>query len=199
MNNKSGTIPILILAAGSSSRMGRSKQLLPIDGKPLLVKIVETALDADTGKVVVVLGANEDEHRKILENYPVEIISNPLWENGMGSSIKSGLKFIQQNNFNSQAVIISVCDQPHLSHSHLTALANGYLHTKKPIVASAYKNTIGVPVLFAQSMINDLLEIKDSDGAKKLVQQHAEQVYPVPFPLGAIDLDTMGDYNTFNQ
>ncbi len=199
MNKKLGTIPILILAAGSSSRMGRSKQLLPIDGKPLLSKIAEAALAACIGEVVVVLGAYENEHRKILKNYPIEIISNPLWENGMGSSIKSGLKFIKQNNFDCQAVIIAVCDQPHLSHIHFTALANGYLRTKKPIVASVYKNTLGVPILFAQSMFNDLLEIKDSEGAKKLVQQHSDQVHPVPFPLGAVDLDTMGDYNTFNQ
>ena len=66
-------IGIIVLAAGSSSRMGSSKQLLEIEGKPLLCKCVNQALAANPSQVVVVLGANEKPHRDLLEKLPVQL------------------------------------------------------------------------------------------------------------------------------
>jgi len=192
-------IPIIILAAGSSSRMGQSKQLLPIGGKTLLERAVETGLASETGNVIVVLGANEVLHKKLIERYPIEIISNNEWEKGMGTSIKIGVKFIDENFPHAPAFIISVCDQPHLSSAHLKHLADTYHKGKNPIIASVYKNTYGVPILFDQSFKEELCSIKEGDGAKHIVLANREKVYPMPFPSGEIDLDTMEDYNTFIQ
>lgn len=156
-------------------------------------------MEANTGKVVVVLGANEDAHRKVLKGFSVEIIFNENWQNGMGASIKAGLKYINQHHPESKAIIISVCDQPHLTSKHLNELICLYNETQTKIVASSYKNTFGVPILFDQTNFEALQKIKDDEGAKKLILNREHQVVAVPFPLGDIDLDTMEDYNTFNQ
>jgi len=199
LNIQSGKIPILLLAAGSSSRMGQSKQLLLIHGKPLLQKIVEELIAANTGEVIVVLGANIESHKKIILDYPVRIIENDHWQSGMGSSIKIGLRFIQDQIPKSEAVIISVCDQPHLTSTHIIEIAHTYSKNKKSIIASTYKETLGVPILFDKIHFESLSKIQDNEGAKKVIQQNLTNVASVPFPLGDIDLDTIKDYNTFNQ
>ena len=84
-------ISIILLAAGASSRMGQSKQLLLIEGEPLLLRSVKIALSGKPHHVVVVLGAGEHEHSNIIKHLPVEIVINTHWKNGMGSSIKAGL------------------------------------------------------------------------------------------------------------
>jgi molybdenum cofactor cytidylyltransferase len=198
-NPPSKRIPILLLAAGSSSRMGQSKQLLLVNGKPLLQKTVEELIAADTGDVIVVLGSNTEAHKKVIADYPIQVIENADWQKGMGSSIRAGINYISNQLPGSQAIIISVCDQPHLSSTYIKDLIRTYTNNKKSIVASAYKNTIGVPVLFDQSHFEALSRIQDKEGAKKILQKNISKVDSVSFPLGNIDLDTMEDYDTFNQ
>lgn len=190
-------IGTLILAAGSSSRMGRSKQLLEINGEAMLCKCVKIALTANPDNVVVVLGANEKPHREVIEKFPVKIISNHFWKTGMGSSIKTGLNYLLQSGSELDAVIILVCDQPSLSSEHLQRLTDTFTGTQKPIVASAYANSSGVPVLFGRSFFSNLLLLPDDQGAKKLVQQFPERVELVDFPEGADDLDTEEDLQKY--
>lgn len=178
---------------------GQSKQLLLINGIPLLQKTVKELVAANTGELVVVLGANAEAHKKVIGDYPVRIIENTDWQNGMGSSIKAGLEYITNQLPESKAVIISVCDQPHLTSLHMKELIRSYFKNKKSIVASAYKNTVGVPVLFDRSHFEALSKIQDEEGAKKVMQQNKNEVDSVSFPLGNIDLDSMEDYDTFNQ
>ncbi|HEX6224647.1 MAG TPA: nucleotidyltransferase family protein [Chryseolinea sp.] len=190
-------IGIIVLAAGSSSRMGRPKQLLEIDGEPLLCRCVAHAVTASPEHVVVVLGANEKPHREILEKLPVQIVSNFYWKTGMGSSIKTGLNFLIQSGAELDGVILMVCDQPALTSEHLLKLIQQFREKKKAIIASDYAGSSGVPVLFSRSFFSNLLLLSDDQGAKKIVQQFPDQVETVPFPNGNIDLDTEEDYQNF--
>jgi molybdenum cofactor cytidylyltransferase len=190
-------IGIIVLAAGSSSRMGRSKQLLEIDGQPLLCSCVNQALAVNPSHVVVVLGANEKPHRELLEKLPVKIVSNFYWKTGMGSSIKTGLNYLLQSGGELDAVILMVCDQPALTSEHLAKLIEKFQERKKAIIASSYSNSNGVPVLFGRSFFSNLLLLNDDQGAKKIVQQFPDQVDAVVFPKGSIDLDTEDDYQNF--
>jgi molybdenum cofactor cytidylyltransferase len=190
-------IGIIVLAAGSSSRMGRSKQLLEIDGQPLLCRCVDRALAASPSRVVVVLGANEKPHRELLEKLPVHIVSNFYWKTGMGSSIKTGLNYLIQSNGELDGVILMVCDQPALTSEHLVKLIQKFHEKKKAIIASSYSKSSGVPVLFSRSFFSNLLLLSDDQGAKKIVQQFPDQVDTVAFPKGSIDLDTEEDYQKF--
>lgn len=192
-------IPIILLAAGSSSRMGQPKQLLPINNEPLLRRVIKSAIQSSVGEVIVILGSSENEIAKIIDDLPVRCVSNSNWTAGMGSSIKMGIQYVETSFPASPAVIISVCDQPYLAAQHFTNLAEQYQIASKPIVASYYAHSFGVPVLFDRSLFDSLMRIDDVDGAKRIIQKNPELVDSVNFPLGEVDLDTMEDYNTFNQ
>jgi molybdenum cofactor cytidylyltransferase len=187
-------IAILILAAGPSSRLGQPKQQLLIDGAPLLIRTVATALGSNIGKVYVVIGYGEEAHRKLLSGSPVEIIVNPDWEKGMGSSLKAGLNFLLTQNNSLKGIVVMVCDQPLLTPTHLQQLTHTFKQTKSDIVASYYTGTAGVPALFSQALFRDLRLIGDTEGAKKIIQHNLHKTSTVPFEGGAIDIDTPEDY-----
>ena len=75
----------IVLAAGSSSRMGKSKQMLDIKGEKLLVKTVQTVLHAAVSAVTVVLGAKHEMHHELIKDLPIDIVYNEQWPNGIGS------------------------------------------------------------------------------------------------------------------
>ncbi|MFZ2906841.1 MAG: NTP transferase domain-containing protein [Cyclobacteriaceae bacterium] len=186
---------ILILAAGSSSRMGQSKQQLLIDGQALLFHTVAVALQSSVRNISVVLGSRFEEHREILKGKQVDIIFNANWKTGIGSSIKTGLRHLLSKKPKTEAAIIMVCDQPLLRPQHLKMLFEKHHHTKATLVASAYSGTVGVPALFASRHFDEILELKDDEGAKKIIHQYP--IETIDFPEGAIDLDTPEDYKKF--
>lgn len=188
--------PILILAAGASTRMGQPKQMLVVDGEPLLVHSVRVAL-ATGADVFVVLGANAEAHKAVLRDHPVHLIDHPQWKNGMGSSLKAGLKEMLTANPAATGVLVMLCDQPRVSRDHLERLLNRAARSEKEIVASHYDQTFGVPALFKQSMFPSLLTLGDEAGAAKLIRNHSDKVDVVDFPGGGIDLDTPGDLERY--
>lgn len=190
-------IGIILLAAGSSSRMGQSKQLLEIGGEQLLLKSTQVALQSIAEKVIVVLGANESAHRKVIEQLPCEIIVNEDWQLGMGSSLKKGLAELLLIAPKLEAVLVMVCDQPLLTSEHLNQIIKKFKLAKSQIVASYYSGSAGVPALFDKSLFEKLLNAEDQAGAKKILIQHKEVVQTIDFAQGAIDLDTPEDYQTF--
>jgi molybdenum cofactor cytidylyltransferase len=192
-----GRIAIILLAAGSSSRMGQSKQLLLVNGKSLLIHVAEIAKKSDVGSVIVVLGAAEETHRKVLNNLSVDVIYNSRWQTGMGSSLKAGLNHVIATEPKTEAVIVMVCDQPLLTTNHINSLIRKYNKSNKLLVASSYSNTVGVPALFGRQLFAEILKLGDEEGAKKIIQNYAAEV--VEFPEGSIDLDTPDDYRIFLQ
>jgi molybdenum cofactor cytidylyltransferase len=197
--NSRSFVGIIVLAAGSSSRMGQSKQLLEIGGEQLLLKSAKVAWQSEAERVIVVLGANEDDHRQIIEHLPIEITSNENWQKGMGSSLKKGLKELLQIVPALEAVLIMVCDQPLLTTKHLNQIIKKFKLTRSPIVASYYSASAGVPALFDKSLFEKLLNVEDDSGAKKIIQQHKEAVQTIDFPKGGVDIDTPDDYRKFIQ
>ncbi len=190
-------LAILLLAAGSSSRLGQSKQLLSINGEPLLLKSVNAAISSSVKKIVVVLGANENEHRQLIGKLPVEIIFNPTWQNGMGNSLKMGLSCLLKQDLNLGGVITMVCDQPLITASHLNKLIERFKETSNSIVASFYSGSAGVPALFERSLFEKMLSINDDQGAKKIINQYSDLATTIDFPEGAIDIDTEEDVKRF--
>jgi len=180
-------VSVIILAAGSSSRMGQSKQLLPWGNETLLTHAIKTAMDSRAGHVCVVLGSNEEQHRNAIERLPVSIVVNDEWQKGMGSSLKRGLRQVSD----SDAVLIMVCDMPFVTSDHLNNMIQHYETTKQPIVASKYLDAIGVPALFSKEMFGELLGIGDAEGARSVIANHRSQIIDLD---SGIDLDTPEDY-----
>ncbi len=187
-------IGIILLAAGSSSRMGQPKQLLLIDGEALLIKSAKAAILSRANKVVVVLGSNYQMHKQIIKDLPLEIIENTEWTKGMGNSLKKGLTFLMDQQTKLDGVIVSVCDQPFLSTININNLIDRYEQTRSLIIASHYGNIKGVPALFDTSLFEHVLQLNDQQGAKKIIEQHQSNIDTVEFPKGIIDLDFPEDY-----
>jgi len=192
-------ISIIILAAGSSSRLGQSKQLILVDGKTLLEKSVLAALNSGAEHVVVVLGAQATLHNKAIENLPVKIIINEEWKKGMGNSLKAGLNYVVTKYPETEAVIVMVCDQPFLTSEHLKKLITSFQKNPTEIVASSYNQIKGVPALFSRSMFSQLFQLEDIQGARKVIQFHKGSMQLAEFPKGEIDLDTPEDLSKLKQ
>jgi molybdenum cofactor cytidylyltransferase len=193
MGSNSTSVGLILLAAGASTRMGTAKQLLPYRGRSLLHYMAEVALASKCQPIVVVLGAYVDRIKPEIATLPLQIVENNNWSIGMGSSIRAGV----QQSIAAQsldAVVVMLCDQPLVTSFHLNQLIAAYEVTHRPVIASAYANTLGVPALFSHSLFPDLLSLTANVGARYLIKEYSDRVYPVPFPEGAIDLDTREDY-----
>jgi molybdenum cofactor cytidylyltransferase len=192
-------IAIILLAAGGSSRMGRSKQLLQIDGKSLLSRAISTFSELSELKKVVVLGANANEHVQIVRSFVgCECIVNEHWKNGIGSSIKAGLKYVVESAPETDAVLYVVCDQPWLTGSHIQKIIHEYQNQEGGIIASVYQNTEGVPALFDRKYFREIERLNDSQGAKKIIELHSgAKKKLLEFPEGEFDLDTPEDVEKF--
>ncbi|MFC7666147.1 NTP transferase domain-containing protein [Hymenobacter humi] len=105
-----GTVALLLLAAGASTRMGQPKQLLPYRGRTLLRHAAETAVATGCRPVVLVTGAVHDALAAEIADLPIQVIHNPEWKTGMASSIRAGV--IAAAQFQPTAYLIMLSDQP---------------------------------------------------------------------------------------
>jgi molybdenum cofactor cytidylyltransferase len=190
-------IGVIILAAGSSSRLGSSKQLIQIEDTTLLERIIHVAKGAGMQRIHVVLGADAETHREALKNSSIKITVNDQWQKGIGSSIKVGLTSLLAANKDLTSVILLVCDQPFLTVSHIQSLLLTRQKTGKSIVASCYASTTGVPALFSEIYFDSLLSIPDNQGAKSIIEKHPQDTALVHFPDGEYDIDTPEDLEKF--
>lgn len=187
------SIAIVILAAGKSSRLGQPKQLLPFKGKTLLSHCVETASKV-VENVIVVTGAERKRIESEIKDSGVEIVYNQEWEEGMASSIRSGLVYLNAKNPDIHGIIFMVCDQPFVTAELLQKLITEKELSTKAIVASAYSEVAGTPVIFDKSIFPELMELTGDVGARKIIIKNKERMSTVDFPLGNVDMDTADDY-----
>lgn len=183
---------IIILAAGSSSRLGKPKQLIEIQGINLLDRAINAAQNSQSDGMVVVLGWNPELIKTGFDSVRIPFVVNSNWEVGMSSSMQSGLRFLIQKE-NPDQVILMLCDQPFVEDQLLNQLISEKERSGRGIVACAYSNTLGVPAIFDKKYFEDLLTLKGTDGAKKVIFKNKADVLELDFPLGAVDLDTEAD------
>ncbi|CAG5004028.1 Nicotine blue oxidoreductase [Dyadobacter sp. CECT 9275] len=191
------TVPstgIVILAAGSSSRLGEPKQLLQYRGKSLIRQVTESALMAIGSPVVVVTGCYQKEILEVLEPLPIFPIRNDAWQEGMASSIRTGLEELFRLFPSIQQVILAVSDQPFVTAELLTALITKAIENDNGIIASYYDDTAGTPVLFKKKYFASLMSLEGAQGAKKILKQFKNDITYLSFPAGGTDIDTQVDY-----
>jgi molybdenum cofactor cytidylyltransferase len=186
---------IVVLAAGSSTRMGSPKQLLDYGGKPLLRHAADVALRSMCyGDVMVVLGSHAHELRPALAGLPVTILENRRWEEGMGTSIQTGVAHAEATRLD--GVILALGDQPLITPESLDRLIHTHIETGHPIVAAQYAGTVGVPVFFSREFFPDLLALKPQQGCKGVILSHPEHAFHLACPEAEIDIDTPQDYSS---
>ena len=181
----------VVLAAGSSSRLGRPKQLLEYEDKSLLRRTAMAAADSELDPLIVVLGSQSDRFISEVCDLPLQVVINERWETGIGSSIRAGIHAIGSWEFD--GVAIMAVDQPLVTKEVVGRLTHAFRASGARIVASRYGDTLGVPAIFARALLQSLSEIPDDRGAKGLIAECRGAVFAVDFPEGAFDVDTPRD------
>ncbi|HEY3754772.1 MAG TPA: nucleotidyltransferase family protein [Opitutaceae bacterium] len=185
---------VVILAAGASTRLGSPKQLLAIGGLPLLPRTIEAALASGAETVVVVLGFDAGRIRTVVERYPVLIVENLFWAEGMASSIRAGVARIDQCSPPLDATALAVCDQPAFSADSLRRLAAALQATGRSIAAARYAGRNGAPAVFRRRHFPGLGRLTGDQGARALLNADPDQVASVDMPELELDIDTPDDF-----
>ena len=176
-------IAVLIMAAGEASRFGRCKQLVEINYKSLLQRIIDESNVVARGHVYVVTGRYHDEiHQHVSQT---QLLFNPNWQDGLGSSIAFGVSRI---NHQYDGILIVLADQILITHRHLKKLIKHY--DEAHIVCANYAGKNGVPALFPRKYFETLQQLEGDKGAKTLLNNPEIKITSLSLPEAAVDIDT---------
>lgn len=196
----------IILAAGSSSRMGagRHKLLLPLHERPVLAHVIEAALASQARPIVVVLGHQAKQVRIQIAHYSRDSaiihVENPDYLQGMSTSMRAGLTYLQSQIdaeiASVDSTLILLGDQPLVTPRMLDTLIDTWHTTGKPIVAPLYDGKRGNPTLFAASLFPELLQVTGDEGGRSVVEQHKQELATVELgdAVANYDVDTWEAY-----
>ena len=183
----------LVLAAGSSSRLGQPKQLLPYRGTILVdwvVRTVEAASSLD--HVTVVLGGASTEVRPQLTLGRAQVVENPDYEDGCSGSYQAGLAALHPE---AAAVVVTLGDQPGVETEDIDRLVAEWRRTDARIMAVSYRGERGHPLLFSRELFGLLHELHGDKAAWKILDRHPDWIHDIevdrPLPR---DVDTWQDY-----
>ena len=192
----------LILAAGSSTRMGAkaNKLLQTVEGKPLLAWPVDAMIDAGASPVSLVLGHEAESVRSALGERGLEWIDSETWEQGMGASIGEGVRELT-NRFDLDGLLICVGDLPGLRGAHVRRVVDTFQRreSREAIIVPAYEGRRGHPVLFGAEHFGSLAELQGEAGARSVIEVNVDRVVEVALTESAIvrDVDTPEDLATW--
>lgn len=186
-------IGVIILAAGSSSRLGYPKQLLEYKGVSLLQHIINVAGSVDFDTKILVLGAKAEEIKKEIESNNFEVVLNTKWEDGMGTSIAIGISEALKIEPELDHILMLLSDQPFVNKEKILELIRVQLTTNKQTTFSEYAGDVGVPAIFSRTIFSDLIKLEGEQGAKRLLNQKDLIFGTVKFEKGNFDVDTAAD------
>lgn len=192
-----GRTALILLAAGAATRMGSPKQLAPFRGQPLVCHTAGVALASVCRPVVVVTGAAAPEVGAVLASLPVRVATNPHWAEGVGTSIRTGIEALAGED-DVDSAILMLADQPLVTADILNELIDTHRRTGKDIVAAAYADTVGVPVLFSRGFFPKLAALTGNQGCKGVILGHPDQALSLPCPEAEADIDTPADLERFS-
>ncbi len=191
-------VSVILLAAGESRRMGRPKLLLPFGNGTILQQTTDNLLKSRVDEVIVVVGYGAQEMVKAIANRPVKIAMNPIYQQGLSTSIVAGLKLV---NDNAQAVMIALADQPLIDSETINRLIEESLGYDKGIFIPTYQSENGHPVIFATRHKEELLRLKGDIGGMQIIKKHPHDILKVTMDSKTIniDIDNISDYYSLSN
>jgi len=184
---------VIILAAGSSSRLGQPKQLVKFRGKTLLQQTIDHADNFDFSPKILVLGANQDQITEQISLKNFQPVFNKGWNEGIASSLRVGITKAKILNTEIEHILILLSDQPFVSEELIKKLLESHSSVSNGITACKYGEAIGVPAIFSSHFFPDLLALEGDQGARKLIMKSQSEINIVPFLDGYFDVDTPED------
>ena len=190
-------ISAVVLAAGRGTRMGRTKQLLPLAGRPLVEHVVSTALGSCVDEVIVVLGYEAEAVRAAIpENEPrLRWVVNQEFASGQASSLMTGVGAASQQ---SDAVVVLLGDQPGVTETDVDTVV-GLFRSGNHIAARAcYEDgMLGHPTVIGRALWPEILNLQGDVGAREVLVRHEADVLMVGINRAAPrDVDTEVDYRS---
>jgi molybdenum cofactor cytidylyltransferase len=190
--DRSGPVAGVVLAAGSSTRMGRNKLLFDLGGEPVVRRAVRTAQRAGLDPIVVVLGHEAEAVRAALASLPCRFVVNPRHAEGMNSSVSAGFAALPPDV---AAGVVVLSDMPLVSAEMIAALVERYRASDALLVFSEYDGVQAPPTLFDRSLFAELAGPEGKGCGKTMRRRHPGREAIVAWPAAALaDLDVPEDY-----
>jgi molybdenum cofactor cytidylyltransferase len=183
-------VAAIVLAAGRSTRMGpRNKLLADIGGKPMVRRVVETALASTARPVLAVTGHQADAVAAALAGCDATCVPNPDYATGLASSLKAGIRAVPEE---CDGALILLGDMPRIAPGHIETLIAAFAAAPDAIVVPAHEGRQGNPVIWPRHTFAELLQLEGDAGARRLIAAHRAQVRDVALATDGIfaDVDT---------
>jgi len=182
----------IILAAGSSKRMGKQKLLLPFKDSTILEEVIKTVKSCSTLNEVIVVYKSE-EVLNAIKKYDVKSVYNPIAEKGQSTSVVEGIKSCHPET---KAYMFIMGDQPFISLDIMKAIIEVWNNNPNSIIVPRYDGRNGMPTLFPSNYKQELLNITGDKGGRDIIKANPDNVIYVDFndTLAGVDIDTMEDY-----
>lgn len=189
---RSGPVAGILLAAGTSSRMGSNKLFFELNGESVLRGAVRRALAGGLSPVVVILGHESDKAWKEIEDLPCQWALNPLYEQGINSSLKAGVMAVPPE---AMAAMVLLADMPFVTPEMIAAMIAQYRATTAPLVISDYAGVNAPPMLYDRGLFPELLAMTGEGCGREVVKRHRAEAQVLSWPAAALaDLDVPEDY-----
>jgi molybdenum cofactor cytidylyltransferase len=191
-SERSGPVAGILLAAGTSSRMGRNKMLFELNRESVLRGAVRRALAGGLSPLVVVLGHEAERSRVELDGLPCQIVINPDYEQGINSSVKAGISALPAGT---RATVVMLADMPFVTPEMIRGLIDRYRESEAPLVISDYEGVNAPPMLYDQCLFDELLTMTGEGCGRQVVRRHREEAEVLSWPASALaDIDVPEDY-----
>ena len=181
-------IVAVVLSAGESSRMGRPKALLPIEGQTFIERIVDALKAGGIERIVVVLGFHADVLRAQIDHLPVEILVNPDYCLGQLSSLQVAVRHLMLDA-NCEGMMVHLVDHPYIDPKLVSLMLERFKTLKSAIVVPRYQGKRGHPVIFSRALFDELLSAPLDQGAKIVVHAHRQDTLEIETEDAGITLD----------
>ena len=185
----------IVLAAGRSTRMQQhNKLLLPWGAKRIAQVVVETVLSVAFEEVVVVVGHQRDSIQELLADYPLRLVYNPGYAEGLSTSVARG---VEAAGPQTAGYLFALGDMPRMAPQTIARLCQAFFQGATDTIAvPTVEERRGNPVIFSRSYRSELLQLEGDRGARPLVHKHAEKVVEVEVEDPGIfaDVDTPETY-----
>lgn len=189
---RAGPVTGILLAAGTSSRMGSNKLLLELDGESVLRGAVRRALAGGLSPLIVILGHEPAEARREIEDLPCRWALNPLYEQGVNTSLKHGVGALPPE---ARAAMVLLADMPFVSPEMIAAMIARYRASAAPLVVSDYEGVNAPPMLYDRCLFPELLAMTGEGCGRQVVKRHRAEAEVLSWPAAALaDLDVPEDY-----
>ena len=191
-SERTGAVAGVVLAAGSSTRMGRNKLFFELDGETLLRRAVRCALDGGLNPVLVVVGHEAERARAELAGLSCTPVDNPDHAQGINRSLRTGISRVPER---ARAAAVMLADMPFVTSDMVAALVARYRGSAAPLVISAYGDVNAPPMLYDRALFSELRQMTGEGCGRQVVKRHRHEAVAVSWPEAALrDIDVPEDY-----